>query len=134
MKNQHAGYRDLQVFIKAYRLALIISRLTKNYPADEKYLLVDQIRRSSRSICANIAEAYRKRQYYKHFLSKLSDADSETSETIIWLDFSKDLGYLSVEMHQDLTDRYLEIGKMIGGMMRDPEKFHPDYNRKSPRS
>ena len=128
MQNRVSGYKDLHVFNKAYRLALIISRLTKNYPSDERYLLIDQIRRSSRSICANIAEAYRKRQYTKYFLSKLSDADGETGETIIWLDFSKDLGYLSAETHKDLTNRYLGIGRMIGGMMRNPEKFHPNQN------
>ena len=128
MRNEQEGYNDLIVFSKAYCLALIISHLTKNYSSDERYLLVDQIRRSSRSICANIAEAYRKRQYNKHFLSKLSDSDSETSETILWLDFSKDRDYLSAETHKDLTNRYLGIGRMIGGMMRNPEKFHPNQN------
>ena len=79
-------------------------------------------------MCANIAEVYRKRQYNKHFLSELSDADSETSETILRLDFSKDLGWLSAETHKDLTNRYLEIGRMIRGMIRNPEKFHPNQN------
>ena len=128
MRNEHEGYKDLIVFSRACRLALILSHLTKNYSSDERYLMVDQIRRSSRSMCANIAEVYRKRQYNKHFLSELSDADSETSETILRLDFSKDLGWLSAETHKDLTNRYLEIGRMIGGMMRNPEKFHPNQN------
>jgi four helix bundle protein len=110
MRNEHEGYKDLIVFSRACRLALILSHLTKNYSSDERYLLIDQIRRSSRSICVNIAEAYRKRQYTKYFLSKLSDADGETGETILRLDFSKDLGWLSTEIPKDLTNRYLEIG------------------------
>ena len=77
----------------------------KEFPEDERYLLVSQIRRSSRSICANIAEAYRKRKYPKHFVSKLSDADSEASETMIWLDFSKDLGYIDNNQHAEYSNR-----------------------------
>ncbi len=117
------GFKDLNVYKQAYKLALDVSFLSKRFPIDEKYLLTDQIRRSSRSICANIAEAYRKRQYVKHFISKLSDADGETSETLIWLDFSKDLGYIGEDVHKILTNRYIEIGKMIGGMIKKPDKF-----------
>ena len=125
MRNRESGYKDLLVFNKAYQLALIISRLTKNFPSDERYLSVDQIRRSSRSICANIAEAYRKRQYVKYFISKISDADGEASETVIWLDFSKDLGYITEDQYNDLINRYREIGKMLGSMLKNPEKFLP---------
>jgi four helix bundle protein len=125
MRNRESGYKDLLVFNKAYQLALIISRLTKSFPSDERYLIVDQIRRSSRSICANIAEAYRKRQYVKYFISKISDADGEASETVIWLDFSKDLGYITEDQYNDLINRYREIGKMLGSMLKNPEKFLP---------
>lgn len=82
----------------------------------------DQIRRSSRSVCSNIAEAYRKRIYPKHFVSKISDADSEASETLVWIDFSKDYKYISDDICNSLTERYSEVGKMLGGMEKYPEK------------
>lgn len=88
-------------------------------------MLVNQIRRSSRSVCANIAEAYRKRRYPKHFFSKLTDADGEASETGIWLDFAKDFGYINKEEYINLINRYLKAGRMLGGMMKNPEKFIP---------
>ena len=88
-------------------------------------MLVNQIRRSSRSVCANIAEAYRKRRYPKHFVSKLTDADGEASETGIWLDFAKDFGYINKEEYINLINRYLKAGRMLGGMMKNPEKFIP---------
>lgn len=83
------------------------------------------MRRSSRSIAANIAEGFRKRQYPKMFLSKLADADGETAETQVWLDFALDCEYLSKEEHDELLSRYEEIGKMLGAMMSMPEKFIP---------
>lgn len=86
----------------------------------------DQIRRSSRSVCSNIAEAYRKRIYPKHFVSKISDADSEASETLVWIDFSKDCKYISDNIYNSLTERYSEVGKMLGGMEKYPEKFIPN--------
>ena len=99
--------------------------LTKSFPKEETYSLTDQIRRSSRSVPANIAEAYRKRQYPKHFVSKLSDADGEASETQVWLEFSRDCGYISTEKCTDLIIRYEEVGRMLGGMMANPERFYP---------
>jgi four helix bundle protein len=123
------GYRDLKVYQLAYKLAMDIFRETKGFPKDEKYSLTDQIRRSSRSIAANIAEGFRKRQYPKMFLSKLADADGETAETQVWLDFSLDCEYLSKEKHDELFSKYEEVGKMLGAMMSMPEKFIPFNQR-----
>ncbi|GIK08739.1 MAG TPA: four helix bundle protein [Anaerolineales bacterium] len=122
---QLKGFRDLRVYQLAYKLAMDIFRESKSFPKDEKYSLTDQMRRSSRSIAANIAEGFRKRQYPKMFLSKLADADGETAETQVWLDFALDCEYLSKEKHDELLSRYEEIGKMLGAMMSMPEKFIP---------
>lgn len=119
------GHKDLKVFQLAYRLAMEIFRLTKNFPSEEKYSLTDQIRRSSRSVAANIAEGYRKRQYPNAFANKMSDSDAETTETLVWLEFSCDCGYLSKEECQKLTEEYHQVGKMLGKMIVEPEKFKP---------
>lgn len=119
------GHKDLKVFQMAYRLAMEIFRLTKNFPVEEKYSLTDQIRRSSRSVAANLAEGYRKRQYPKAFVNKLSDSDGEATETQVWLEFSRDCGYLSTDVCQKLLSEYEEVGRMLGGMMLHPEKFAP---------
>ena len=117
------GYKDLIVFQKAYKAAMQIFEESKKFPKEEVYSLTDQIRRSSRSVCANIAEGYRKRVYPKHFVSKLSDSDGECAETLVFLDFAKDCGYLSEIKHKSITDVYLEVGKMLGSMLNSPEKF-----------
>jgi four helix bundle protein len=117
------GFRDLKVYQKAYQLAMTIFNLSNSFPREERYSLTDQIRRSSRSIAANIAEGYRKRQYPKMFVSKLADADGETAETQIWLDFALDCGYLSPEQHRSLLQGYEEVGRMLGAMLAAPEKF-----------
>ncbi len=119
------GYRDLKVYQRAYKSAMDIFNESKAFPKDERYSLTDQIRRSSRSVAANIAEGYRKRQYSKMFVSKLADADGEATETQVWLDFARDCGYLSVERHDELFRAYEEVGKMLGTMMSIPEKFIP---------
>ncbi|MCY7376382.1 MAG: four helix bundle protein [Pyrinomonadaceae bacterium] len=119
------GHKDLKVFQMAYRLAMEIFHLTRNFPPEERYSLTDQIRRSSRSVAANIAEGFRKRQYPKMFVSKLSDSDGEATETQVWLEFSKDCGYLSNEICQRLLDEYEQVGRMLGSMMQYPEKFSP---------
>ncbi len=108
-----------------YQLAMEIFELTKNFPPEEKYSLTDQIRRSSRSVAANIAEGYRKRQYPKSFVSKMSDADGEATETQVWLAFSRDCKYLTAERCENLLTRYEEVGRMLGGMIRNPERFLP---------
>lgn len=119
------GHRDLKVYQLAYKLAMDIFNESKSFPKEEKYSLTDQIRRSSRSVAANIAEGFRKRQYPKMFLSKFADADGEATETQVWLDFARDCQYLSPERHSDLIIGYEEIGKMLGAMMSMPEKFMP---------
>ena len=119
------GHRDLKVYQLAYRLAMEIFHESKAFPKDERYSLTDQIRRSSRSVAANIAEGFRKRQYPSMFVSKLADSDAEATETQVWLDFAHDCGYISEERHQHLTSRYEELGRMLASMMANPEKFKP---------
>ena len=100
-----------------------IFKLSKYFPEEERYSLTDQIRKSSRSVCANIAEAYRKRQYPKYFASKLSDADAENSETQVWLEISKECGYLTTLEIKGLLETSVEVGRLIQYMVRRPEKF-----------
>lgn len=119
------GFRELKVYQLAYELAMEIFHLTKAFPKEEMYSLTDQVRRSSRSVCSNIAEGYRKRGYPKHFSLKMTDADGEASETTVHLSFAKDCGYISNEIYSSLIDRYKEIGKMLGSMAVQPEKFLP---------
>ena len=119
-----SGFRDLKVYQLAYRLAMEIFQLSKSFPPEEKFSLTDQVRRSSRSVAANIAEGYRKKQYVKMFVSKMADADGEATETQVWLDFARDCGYLSRERQRELTSGYEEIGKMLGGMIAHPERFN----------
>lgn len=121
----HEGFKDLKVYRLAYKLAMEIFELSKSFPKEETYSLTDQIRRASRSVCTNIAEGYRKRIYPKHFKSKISDADSEASETQVWLDFAKDCQYITVEVYNRLYGEYGEIGKMLGYMILHPGKFMP---------
>ncbi|HEX7902992.1 MAG TPA: four helix bundle protein [Chitinophagaceae bacterium] len=116
-------YRDLIVFQKAYKLAMDIFELSKKFPSEEKFSLTDQIRRSSRSVCANLVEAYRRRKYKAHFLSKLTDSDTENAETQIWLDFSKNCKYITEVQYADLTFRNEEVGKILWHMIQNPDKF-----------
>jgi len=115
--------KDLTVYKLAYTLAMKIFEITKQFPDKEKYALTSQIRRSSRSVCLNLREAWAKRLYEAHFISKLTDCDGENSETDSSLDFAKDCGYLSLQKHEELTSACAEIGRMLGGMMRKPESF-----------
>ena len=117
------GFKSLKVYMLAYNLAMEIYNLTKSFPKEETYSLSDQIRRSLRSVCANITEGYRKRKYPKHISSKMTDADGECSETMVWLDFARDCKYLTLEKHIELHDHYLEVGRMLGSMALNPEKF-----------
>jgi four helix bundle protein len=97
--------------------------LSKRFPAEEKFALTSQIRRSSRSVCLNLREAWAKRRYEAHFVSKLTDCDGENSETNSSLDFAKDCGYITVQAHGELTSLTEEIGKMLGSMINDPSSF-----------
>lgn len=119
------GYRDLKVYQQAYKLAMEIFRESKTFPHDERYSLTSQIRRASRSVAANIAEGYRKRQYPSMFVSKLADSDAEATETQVWLDFARDCGYLSPERHKELLAGYDEIGRMFSSMIAHPERLAP---------
>ena len=119
------GHRDLKVYQLAFKLAMEIFRLSKAFPEDERYSLTSQIRRSSRSVAANIAEGFRKRQYPSMFVSKLADADAEATETQVWLDFARECKYLPEEQRNQLVIGYEEIGKMLNSMMEHPEKFKP---------
>jgi four helix bundle protein len=116
-------YKDLIAYKKGFSLAMEIYKVSKSFPKEETYSLTDQIRRSSRSVCANIAEAYRKRRYVKHFISKLTDSDGENSETSTWLDFALECEYITKETHLDLNDKAVEIGKLINFMINNPDKF-----------
>jgi four helix bundle protein len=119
------GHRDLKVYQLAYRLAMEIFYLSKAFPPEERYSLTDQIRRSSRSVAANIAEGFRKRRYPNMLISKLTDSDAEATETQVWLDFAHDCGYMSKENYDRLTLGYEEVGKMLSGMMKNAAKFAP---------
>ncbi|WGD33813.1 four helix bundle protein [Olleya sp. YS] len=116
-------FKNLIAYQKAFDLAMQIFEVSKSFPSEEKYSLTDQVRRSSRSVCANMAEAYRKRRYLKHFISKLTDCDGENSETNTWLDFALKCNYISKEEHVKLTNQSTEIGKLINYMINNPEKF-----------
>ncbi len=120
---KYNGYKDLKVFQFAYKLAMDIFEITKSFPKEEKYSLVDRVRRSSRSVPANIAEAWKKRLYFKMFVSKIIDAAGEAGETEVWLDVSKDAGYLLLEKYENLFSGYDEVNRMLYGMIDKHEKF-----------
>jgi four helix bundle protein len=119
------GHRDLKVYQLAYNVAMRVFKESNTFPQEEPYSLTSQIRRSSRSVAANVAEGFRKRQYPNMFVSKLADSDAEATETQVWLDFARDCGYLSTEHHDDLVARYEEIGRMLHAMIDQPERFVP---------
>ena len=115
--------KELNVYKKGYKLAMMAFKLSKDFPAEERYALTSQIRRSSRSICLNLREAWAKRRYEAHFVSKLTDCDGENSETDSSLDFAKDCGYITAEQHVELTSLCQEIGGMLGSMINRPGPF-----------
>ena len=116
-------FKDLIVYKIAFKLAMEIFNISKSFPAEEKFGLTSQIRRSSRSVCSNIAEGYRKRKYEAHFMSKLSDADMENTETKVWLDFALECRYLDDSNHLRLYKQSEEIGKLLSYMIKNPKKF-----------
>ncbi|MFN3999349.1 four helix bundle protein [Algoriphagus sp.] len=116
-------YRDLIVYKKAFKLAMRIFEISKNFPREEKFSLTDQIRRSSRSTCTNIGEGYRKRRFPAHFVSKLSDSDMENTETQVWLSFSLACKYIDEVIFNELDQEVVEIGRLLNYMMENPEKF-----------
>jgi four helix bundle protein len=120
-------FDDLDVYRLAVDLQQEIFELTKRFPAEERYSLTDQIRRSSRSIGANIAEAWAKRRYQAHFLSKLSDADGEQLETRHWLKTSLLCGYVSDQEHEALAAKCHDVGQKLGRMMADADRWCAHY-------
>jgi four helix bundle protein len=116
-------FQDLLAYKKGFDLAMKILNVSKSFPKEETYSLTDQIRRSLRSVCANMAEAYRKRIYPRHFLSKLTDCDAENSETQTWQEFALACEYINIELFNELTNESLEIGKLINYMIQNPNKF-----------
>src|SRR2546421_7814880 len=115
--------KELNVYKKAYVLAMELFELSKRFPVEERFALTSQIRRSSRSICLNLREAWAKRRYEAHFISKLTDCDGENGETESSIDFARDCGYLSPVQHAQLASRAAEIGKMLNGMMKKAASF-----------
>lgn len=116
-------FRELRIYHTAFEAAMRIFDSSKTWPKEERYALTDQIRRSARSVCANIAEAWRKRRYVSRFISKLSDADSEAAETQTWLDFALRCGYVSQQDHSQLWSDYETISGGLVRMMTQPEKW-----------
>ena len=114
---------DLEVYQKAFDTAMRIFELSKSFPREETYSLTDQIRRSSRSVCANLAEAWRKRRYQKAFISKLSDSESEAAETQVWLEFAVKCGYMERDEAADLYQTYDGAIGTIVGMINHPETW-----------
>lgn len=121
--NLAQDYTDLKVYQLAIEAAMQIYELSKKWPVEEKYSLTDQIRRSSRSVCANLAEAWRKRRYPAHFVSKLSDADTEAAETAVWLNFAQRCGYIDTDAFEDLQDKYDHTCRMLTKMITSPQQW-----------
>ena len=115
--------KDLNVYKAAYELAMKVFELSKRFPPEERFALISQIRRSSRSVCLNLRESWAKRRYQAHFISKLTDCDGENAETDSSLDFAKDCGYITPDQHTELTALCQKIGKMLGSMMKNPGSF-----------
>jgi four helix bundle protein len=120
---RYKGYRDLKVYKLAYQLAMDIYAISRKFPKEEKFSLTDQITRSSRSVPANIAEAWHKRHYIKMFVNKIVDASGEAGETEVWLDFACDCKYITREQHTNFKDAYAEVNRMLFGMISKPERF-----------
>jgi four helix bundle protein len=116
-------FRDLEVYQRAFKAAMKIFQMTKEFPADERFSLVDQIRRSSRAVCSNLAEGWRKRRYPAVFMNKITDSMQEASETQCWLEFCQGCAYLKEESFQRLDQEYEEIIAMLNAMERNAAKF-----------
>ena len=118
-----SSFKDLRVYALAFEVQQEVFELTKSFPKEERYALTDQIRRASRSIGANLSEAWQKRRYVAHFVSKLTDADGEQAETQHWIDSALACGYITQKQQNDLMEKCLRIGQMLGTMMSDPGKW-----------
>lgn len=122
-KHVMGTFRDLIIYQKASSLAMDIFHLTTQFPKEERYALTDQIHRSSRRVCTNLAEAYRKRRYEAAFIAKLTDADTENTETLVHLDFAMACGFMELVRHNELVRRCEEVGVMLNSMMENPAKW-----------
>jgi four helix bundle protein len=116
-------HTELEVYNKAFDAAMLIFQESKSFPKEETYSLTDQIRRSSRSVCANLAEAWRKRRYKAAFISKLSDSESEAAETQVWIEFAMKCGYLERGQSVPLYKSYDEILRMLVAMINKPQSW-----------
>jgi four helix bundle protein len=116
-------FRELRVYQAAFKHAMVIFELSRSWPREERYSLIDQIRRSSRSVCGNIGEAWRKRRYPASFVSKLTDADAEAGETLVWLDFAKACGYLGEQEKADLIAAYGHICAQLVTMINQADTW-----------
>lgn len=125
------NFKSLEAYKKAFRLAMEIFEISKSFPKDEMFGLTMQIRKASRSVCSNIGEGYRKRQYEAHFVSKISDADMENSETQVWLDFALACRYIPENIFTDLTEKSEEVGRLLNYMMENPEKYQQTRFKKA---
>ena len=122
------SFKTLEGYKKGFDLAMDVYQVSKSFPKEETFSLTDQIRRSSRSVCANISEAYRKRRYVKNWIRQLTDSDGENSETQVWLDFAKACNYISDDHFNQLTERSEEVGRLLNYMINNPGKFEVKEN------
>jgi len=117
------GFRNLTAYKKAFALAMVIFKKSKDFPKEEQYSLTSQIRRSFRSVCSCIGEGYRKRLYPAHFVSKITDADMENTETQVWFDFALECDYITKTDYDDYNNRSEEIGRLLNHMIENPDKY-----------
>ncbi len=116
-------FQETNIYKKAFKQAMDIFEISKSFPKEETYSLTDQIRRSSRSVSANYAEAQRKKRYLAHFISKLTDSDAENSETLVWIDFAFACKYITQEKYNEFLLLNKEIGKLLGHALINPQKY-----------
>lgn len=117
------SHTDLDIYKASFEMGMEVFNINKSFPKEEIYSLTDQIRRSSRPISGNLAEAWRKRRYKKAFIAKLSDAEGETAETQVWLEYALACGYIEKEIFQQLNEHYNHIIVMIVNMIKKSEKW-----------
>lgn len=128
MGDKILSFRDLKVYQEAFRLQQMIFEASRQFPKEELYALTDQIRRSSRSVGANLAEAWQKRRYQAHFLSKLTDSDGELAETKHWIDTASACGYIAQEIYTEWMNQCRQVGRMLGKIMANPAPFCSRYS------
>ena len=124
------NFRKLAAYKKAFALAMEIFHISKRFPKEERYSLTDQIRRSSRSVCSCVGEAYRKKEYEGYFVNKITDADAENTETRVWLDFARGCSYITDNEWNDLEVKAEEVGRLLNHMEKNPEKYIHKKDRK----